>query len=98
MRIAASPAKTSPKLPVGTTKTGGRAELRGGGEVIDALRRDAREIDRIDRGEMRSRWANSVSANSAFTMRLRVVEAAFERDVVDIGVTAPWSSGGAAPR
>ena len=30
--------------------------------------------------------------------RLRVVEAAFERDVVDIGVRRRSSSGGAAPR
>src|SRR5262249_51265285 len=30
---------------------GGTAELRGGGEVIDALRGDAREVDRVDRGQ-----------------------------------------------
>ena len=33
-----------------------------------------------------------------FDDRLRIVERAFERDVVDIGVAAMSSSGGAAPR
>ena len=45
-----------------------RAELRGGREVIDALRRDAREVDRVDRREVDSRGRIRVSANSAFTM------------------------------
>ena len=75
-----------------------RAERQPGGDVIDDLRRDPREIDRIDRRQVRAPAASRASANSAFTMILAIVECALDRQRVRIRRLRPSSSAGAAPR
>ena len=97
MRIAASPAKTSPKLPVGTTKVGGASELRRRGEVVDRLRRDAGEVDRVDGGEVDG-LANAFIGEQRLHDGLRVVERSLRARCCGRWRAATSSSAGAALR
>ena len=62
-----------------------RAERDRGGEIIDRLRHDARPVDRVDAREPHL-FGEGVVIEHALHQRLAIVERAFDRDRVDIGV------------
>ena len=62
-----------------------RAERGRRREVIDALRHDAREVDRIDRRQIRARREGGVGKERLHDV-LGIVEGAFQRDVVNVGI------------
>ena len=61
-----------------------RPQLQRAGEVIDHLRHQPRPVDRIDRAEVERRRDVAI-VEHPLHMGLRVVEAAFDRKIVDIG-------------
>ena len=61
------------------------AERNGGGEIIDDLRDDAAPVDGIDAGQAHA-VAEAVVVEHRLDDVLAVVERAFERDVVHVGV------------
>ena len=68
-------------------KVAGSTQRGHGGEVINALRGDAHEIDGIDGGE--PDLAGEIAfGEQTFHDALGIVEDAFQRDIVDIGMTA----------
>ena len=62
----------------------GRAKLQRGGEIIHHLRHEPRPVDRIDRADIERGGQRRVREH-ALHHRLRIVEAAGNRDIVDIG-------------
>ena len=62
-----------------------RAERHRAREIIDDLRNDARPVDRIDAGQS-DIVAEARIAEQALEDRLRIVERAFERDGMDVGI------------
>jgi hypothetical protein len=68
-----------------------RAERDRGGEVVDHLRHDARPVDRVD-ARQRTRGRGSVMVEQALHDRLAIVEGAFDRERMDVGVAASSSS------
>ena len=71
----------------GDDESGGTAQRGCRREVIDRLRRDADKVDRVDGGE--ADLVGKVSlCKQTLHQRLGIVETAFQRDVVDIGVGA----------
>jgi hypothetical protein len=69
----------------GNDETRRLTQFRRRGDVINALRNDADEIDRIYRGE-RMRACEIAIREKCLHQRLRIVECSFQRDVVDIRV------------
>ncbi len=62
----------------------GPAQLQRSGEIIDHLRHQPRPVDRIDRADPVGVGHVAIGEDALYH-RLRVVEAAIDRDVVDIG-------------
>ena len=82
----------SPKLPLGTAKTIGSPGLgqpRGGVEIINALRQQPADVDRVGGGE-RNVLQRRIG-KGAFHHRLAVVELAVDRHGADVA-RAAWSS------
>ncbi len=61
-----------------------RAEAHGGVEIIDHLRHQPRPVDRIDRRHLEPPGETGVVEHRLYH-RLRVVEAALDGDIVDVG-------------
>jgi hypothetical protein len=74
----------------------GGAERDGGGEIIDDLGHDAGPVDRVHARQLNTH-RGSVVVEHVLHQALAVVEVAFDRERMDVGVVAPWSSGAAAP-
>jgi hypothetical protein len=73
-------------LPVGTAKAtlpAGRAEADGGVEIIDHLRHQPSPVDRVDRAQAEAPGKVAV-VEHRLHQRLGIVEAALDRDVVDV--------------
>ena len=89
MLRATWPAQMLPKLPVGTAKSTALVvrfrRLEEAGEVVDDLRQEARPVDRVDRAD-RVRALEVEVGGDRLDEVLAVVEDAFDRDVVDVGV------------
>ena len=64
----------------------GTAQLQRGGEVVDNLCHQPRPVYRIDRADAVP-CRNALVGEDALHHRLRVVEAAFDGDIVDVGRT-----------
>ena len=86
---ATCPAQTLPKLPDGTAKLTRSVvvarRLKVAGEVVHHLRHQSRPVDRVDAADAVLPLESEVAGHRLDDV-LAVVEHAFDRDVVDVGV------------
>ena len=97
IRRATHPAKTLPKLPVGTHDRDRSGQRPGRRHVVDGLGHHPRPVDRVDRGQPHPLAERGVVEHRLDEV-LAVVERAVDGDGVHVGVGRPSSSAGAAPR